>query len=179
MKKNPITQPAKGSRQPIRSRCYRDRFQIDLIDFCKLRKRDNFGVLMRWVMTIKDHATGLTYLCALPRKRPHLIAYKLQEICGIIGYPKIFHTDNGKEFTAKVVLKALREMNPHIYAVTGHPRHPTDQGSLESMNKLVKRILGTLLTKRRLAGDNPNGTEVLGMVSATINSQHGRGKDDI
>ncbi len=66
---------------------------------------------MRWVMTIKDHATGLTYLCALPRKRPHLIAYKLQEIFGIIGYPKIFHTDKGKEFTAKVVLKALCEMN--------------------------------------------------------------------
>jgi hypothetical protein len=119
MKKNPITQPAKGSRKPIRSRRYRDRFQIDLIDFCKLRKRrDPFGVLMRgWVMTIKDHATGLTYLCALPRKRPHLIAYKLQEIFGILGYPKIFHTDNGKEFTAKVVLKALREMNPHIHKI--------------------------------------------------------------
>ena len=57
MKKNPITQPAKGSRKPIRSRRYRDRFQIDLIDFRKLRKRDPFGVLMRWVMTIKDHST--------------------------------------------------------------------------------------------------------------------------
>ncbi len=77
---------------------------------------------MRWIMTIKGHVTGLTYLCALPKKYPHLIAYKLQEIFGIIGYPKIFHTDNGKEFTAKVVLKALREMNPHIYAVTGRPR---------------------------------------------------------
>jgi hypothetical protein len=180
MKKNPITQPAKGSRKPIRSRRYRDRFQIDLIDFCKQRKRDPFGVLMRWVMTIKDHATGLTYLCALPRKRPHLIAYKLHEIFGIIGYPKIFHTDNGKEFTAKVVLKALREMNPHIYTVTGRPHCPSDQGSVESMNKLVKRILGTLLTEHRLAGDNAtNWTEVLGMVAATINSQHGRGKDDV
>jgi len=128
---------------------------------------------MRWVVTIKDHTTGLTYLCALPRKCHHLIAF------GIIGYPKIFHTDNGKEFTAKGVLKALREMNPRIYAVTGRPRCPQDQGSVESMNKLAKRILGTLLTERRLAGDNPNWTEVLGMVAATINSQHGRGKDDV
>jgi len=179
MKKNPITQPAKGSRKPTRSKRYRDRFQIDLVDFHKLRKRDPFGVLMRWVMTIKDHSTGLTYLCALPRKRPYLIAYKLQETFGIFGYPKILHTDNGKEFTAKVVLKALREMNPHIYAVTDHPRRPQDQGSCESMNKLVKRILGTLLAERRFAGDNPNWTEVLGMVAATINSQHGRGKDDV
>ena len=130
-------------------------------------------------MTIKDHATGLTYLCALPRKRPHIM-YKLQEIFGIIGYPKIFHTDNGKEFTAKVVLKFLREMNPHIYAVTGRPRRPQDQGSVERMNKLVKRILDTLLTERRLTGNNPNWAEVLGMmVAAPINSQHGCGKDDV
>ena len=179
MKKKPITQPAKGSRKPIRSRRYRDRFQIDFIDFRKLRKRDPFGVLMRWVMTIEDHATGLTYLCALPRKRPHLIAYKLQEIFGVIGFPKIFHTANGKEITAKVVLKALREMNPNIFTVTGRRRRPSDQGSDESMDKLVKRILGTLITERRLVGDNPNWTEVLGMVSATINSQHCRGKDDV
>ena len=85
---------------------------------------------MRLVMTIKDHPTGLTYLCALPTKRSHLIAYKLQEIFGIIGYPKIFHTDNGNEFTAKVVLKVLREMNPHIYTVTGRPRCPSDQESV-------------------------------------------------
>jgi hypothetical protein len=98
-------------------------------------------------------------------------------VFGIIGYPKIFHTDIGKEFTAKVVLKVLHEMNPHIYADTGRPHHPSDQG--ESINKLVKRILGTLLTERRLAGNNPNWTKVLGMVAATINSQHGRGKDDV
>ncbi len=134
---------------------------------------------MRWVMTIKYHAAGPTYLCALPRKRPHLIAYKLQEIFGIIGYPKIFHTDNGKEFPAKVVIKALCEMNPHIYAVTGQPRRPSDQGSVESMNKVVKRILCTLLTERRLAGDNPNWSKVSGMVATTINSQHVCGKDDV
>jgi hypothetical protein len=77
------------------------------------------------------------------------------------------------------VLKALRDTNPHIYAVTGRPRRPSDQGSVESMNKLVKRILGTLLTESRLAGDDPNWTKVLGMVAATINSQHGRGKGDV
>jgi hypothetical protein len=77
------------------------------MDFCKLQKRDPFGVLMRWILTLKDHATSLVYLCGLPRKRANLIAYKLQEIFGIIGYPMIFHTDNGKEFMAKVVLEFL------------------------------------------------------------------------
>jgi hypothetical protein len=104
MRKNPITKPAKGSRKPILSKAFCNRFQLDFIDFCKLRQCDPFGVLMRWLLTIKDHCTGLVYLCALPRKRPKLVLYKLQEIFGSIGYPKIFHTDNGKEFTRKLIL---------------------------------------------------------------------------
>jgi hypothetical protein len=134
---------------------------------------------MRWVMTLKDHATGLTYCCALPRKRPNLVAYKLQEIFGVIGYPKIFHTDNGKEFTAKLIIKMLRELNPNILAVTGRPRRPRDQGSVENANALVKRVLGSILAERRLAGENPNWTEVLGSVAAVINAQSGRGKNHV
>jgi hypothetical protein len=179
MKKNPVTQPARGSRKPIRSVHFRDRFQIDLIDFCKLRKRDPFGVLICWVLVIKDHATGLVYLCALPRKHPSIVAYKLQEIFGFIGFPKIFHTDNGKEFTAKVVLKFLCQMNPNITSVTGQPHCPSNQGLVEGMNNLVKRNIGSVLTKQRLVSDNPNWTEVLGLVAAVINSQHGRRKNDV
>ena len=48
MKKNPITQPAKGSRKPIRSRRYRDRFQIDLIDF---RWNSHNDILQNWNTT--------------------------------------------------------------------------------------------------------------------------------
>jgi hypothetical protein len=178
-KKNPVTQPARGSRKPIRSVHFRDRFQIDLIDFCKLRKRDPFGVLMYWVLVIKDNATELVYLCALPRKHPNLVAYKLQEIFGIIGFPKIFYTDNGKEFTAKVFLKFLCQMNPNIISVTGRHRCPSDQGSVEDMKRLVKRIIGIVPTKQRLVADNPNWTQVLGLVTTVINSQHGHRKDDV
>jgi transposase InsO family protein len=134
---------------------------------------------MRWVLTIKDHVTRLMYLCALPRKRPDLIAYKLQEIFGLIGYPKIFHTDNGKEFTAKSILKFLRHLNPNVLTVTGRPKRPRDQGSIENMNTFVKRVLAMVLSERSEAGENPNWTEVLGSVAATINSQHGRGKNDV
>ncbi len=106
-KKIVVSNMQKGSRKPIMSLNWRSRFEIDLMDFCYLQKRDPFGVLMRWILTLKDHATSLVYLCTLPRKRVNLIAYKLQEIFGIIGYPMIFHTDSGKEFTAKVVLEFL------------------------------------------------------------------------
>ncbi len=111
-----------------------------------------FGVLMHWILTLKDHATALVYLCMLPWKRANLIAYKLQEIFGIIGYPMIFHTNNGKDFRAKVVLEFFRDLNPNILTVTGRPRRPSDQGSVENMNKFVKRTLETVLAEYRLVG---------------------------
>jgi hypothetical protein len=45
------------------------------------------------------------------------------------------------------------------------------------MTKLVKS--GCVLAERRLAGENPNWTEVLGSVAAFINSQYGRGRFDV
>jgi hypothetical protein len=103
-KKNPVGNVQKDSRKPIMLMNSQSRFELDLMDFCKLRKRDPFGVLMCWILTLKDHATALVYLCALPRKRGNLIAYKLHEIFGIIRYPMIFHTNNSKEFMAKAEL---------------------------------------------------------------------------
>lgn len=175
MKKNPTVYAMKGSRKPIRSSGFRDRFQVDLIDFRKMRKRDPFGVLMRWIVVIKDHATAFTYISAIPRKTAACVAHRLQEVFGLIGYPSIFHTDNGKEFTARRILHYLRTINPTIITVTGRPRQPSDQGSVESMNRLVKRLIGSELAERRISGVlHPNWTEVLGSVTAAINSQHGR-----
>jgi hypothetical protein len=179
MKKNLITRTFKGSCKPIFSKSFCDRFQLDIVNFQALRKLDPFGVLMRWVLTIKDHATGLMYLCALPRKHPDLVTYKLQEIFGVIGYPKIFHMDIGKEFTAKLILQFLGAMNPNILTVTFCPRGPHGQFSIENMNKFVTRVLGMVLAERRLAGENPSWTEVLGSIAATINLQHGCGKNNV
>jgi hypothetical protein len=179
MKKNSVTSKIKGSIKPIFLKSFGDRVQVDLIDFSRLRKCDPFGVSMRWVMTLKHHTTRLTHICALPRKQAHLIAYKLQDIFGFIGYPKIFHTNNGKEFTANCVLQFLHNLNPNIVSVTGRPRCPHDQGSVENVNKIVKRILGTLLVERRLACHSPNWTELLGSVAAAINLQCGQYKNDV
>ena len=177
--KNPVVRPQRGSRKPIRSKTFRERFQVDLIDMRKLRKRDPFGVLMRWIVTVKDHATGFTMIAAIPRKRARYVGHVLQQMFGIVGYPFIFHTDNGKEFTGRAILSHLRRMNPNILTITGRPRKPNDQGSVESMNKMVKRVLNAVLAERRLKGENPNWTEVLGSVSAAINAQYGRGKYDV
>ncbi len=107
------------------------------------------------------------------------MACKLEDIFGVIGYPKIMHSDNGKEFRAKIVLELLRNLNPNILSVYGQPRYPQDQGSIESMNKFVKGNIGSVLDERRLLGKNPNWTEVLGSVVAAINSRRACCKDNV
>ena len=54
---NPTIAPTKGARNPIVSEHFRDRGQLDLIDMRKRRVRDVNGVMMRWLISFKDHLT--------------------------------------------------------------------------------------------------------------------------
>jgi len=67
--KNSNVPPTIGAKKPILSSEFRDRIQVDLIDMRVMRKRDVYGNMQRWIMTVKDHSTVLVYLCALPQKK--------------------------------------------------------------------------------------------------------------
>jgi hypothetical protein len=82
----------KGARKPIISSEFRDRFQVDFIDMRTFRRRDVYGRMMQWIMTVKDHSTGLIYLVALPRKMAKYVAAELEHYFCFVGYPYIFHT---------------------------------------------------------------------------------------
>ena len=84
--------PTKGAKKPILSSEFCDRIQVDLIDMRAMRKKDVYGNMQRWIMTVKDHSTGLVYLCALPRKKAIYVAAELEKYFGLIGFPEIFHT---------------------------------------------------------------------------------------
>lgn len=107
MERNPKIPPQKGAKKPIYSDNYRDRFQVDLIDMKKFAKPNVYGVLQRWIMAVKDHSTGFTALFSLPRKKPIYVAFELERYFGMVGYPTIFHTDNGNEFTARLILDMI------------------------------------------------------------------------
>ncbi len=92
MEKQPTGLPRKGAKKPIILSEFCDRFQVDLIDMRIMRKKDVYGVMQHWIMTIKDHSTGLVYLAALPRKTGMFVANKLEKYFGFVGYPHIFHT---------------------------------------------------------------------------------------
>jgi hypothetical protein len=57
------------------------------------------------------------------------------------------YADNGKEFIATIVVNVLKESNPNCFIVTGHPRTPQDQGSVESANKIVQQVLKSISSK--------------------------------
>ena len=61
--------PTKGARKPILSSEFHDCIQVGLIDMREMRKREIHGNIQYWIMTVKDHSTGLVYLCALPQKK--------------------------------------------------------------------------------------------------------------
>jgi hypothetical protein len=90
--RHPNVLARKGAKKPILSSEFRNRFQVDLIDMWTMRKRDVYGQMQRWIMTVKDHSTGLVYLCALPWKKATFVAAELEKFFGFVGYPEIFHT---------------------------------------------------------------------------------------
>ena len=61
--------------------------------------------------------------------------------------------------------------------MTGRSRVPRDQGSIESANKLIKRVLANIEQADRLAGiKDSNWTDNLGRAMAAINSSEQCGK---
>ncbi len=73
----------------------------------------------------------------------------------------------------------MKRNNPNCFIVTGCPRTPRDQGSVESANKLVQRVIKSISLERCLAGLEVNWTRVLGQVMAVCNSHSGQKKYSI
>jgi hypothetical protein len=53
-----------------------------------MRKKDVYGVMQLWIMTVKDHSTGLVYLATLPRKTAIFVANELEKYFCFVGYPQ-------------------------------------------------------------------------------------------
>jgi hypothetical protein len=88
-------------------------------------------------------------------------------------------TDNGKEFIATVVVDLMKESNPNCYLVTGRPRTPRDQGSVENANKMVQQVLKSISSENRLRSKEVNWTKLLGQVMSVCNSHSGIRKNSV
>jgi hypothetical protein len=182
--------PSRGASKPISSFRYRDRMQADLVDFrmapARLYPNDPDSPIMLWLLVVKDHFTKMTFLRPLTAKTAEQVAVELDFHFSYGGYPIIFQSDNGSEFKAEV-LKALKRLNSFIYTVNGRPRQPQEQGSVENVNKCVKRILSRSVFYKRelLSEDDKEGRGRITWVSecptamCAINDTHSSGIDQV
>jgi hypothetical protein len=88
--RHPKVPARKGVNKPILSCEFRNHFQVDHIDMQTMRKRDVYGQMQRWIMTVKDHSTELVYLCALPHKRTAFVAVELEKFLVFLAIQKFF-----------------------------------------------------------------------------------------
>jgi transposase InsO family protein len=166
-----------GASCPICSSNFRDRFQVDLVDMRANRRQSIYGIVMRYIVVMKDHFSGFGMADCIPRKRANFVAHVINHFFSIVGYPYIFHTDNGKEFTAKCILDLLCSRSPHITMVTGTPRTPSDQGLVKRANRTFKAMLYAFERQQRLRGETPNWTEGMPYCVSSMNCRevHGVG----
>ena len=64
---------------------------------------------------------------------------KIRQAFAQFMLPKILHTDNGAEFTNKLI-KSYRE-GKEIYFANGTPGHSQSHGAIEAFNKTVQNFL--------------------------------------
>jgi hypothetical protein len=146
--------PSVGARRPIDSNFFRDRIQADLVKM-KHPQENASGHLMQYILSVKDHFTGLIYLEAIEKKRPEIVAEVLARIFALIGYPLTFHSDNGGEFIGDSLINAIKEYFPLCAMVTGRRRVPWHQGSVENANKRIRQALRTLNNEAIALGRDP------------------------
>ena len=122
---------------------------------------------MLYIITIKDHCTGHIWLRPIRQKEAKLVATELKILFYEIGFPLIFHTDNGTEFMAEVY-RLIKEA-PITYSVHGRPRMPSDQGSVERGNREIRSAIShAIYAEFERSGNTLTWVDVLPEVQSSL-----------
>ena len=124
---------------------------------------------MCYVLTIKDHFSKYLWLRPISEKKSELVAAELRNLFYEIGFPLIFHTDNGTEFIAKTVFDLLKR-DPLVFSVTGRVRTPTDQGSVERSNQDIRKGISKCILQGHQNGEVLTWVDVLSKVANGLNN---------
>jgi hypothetical protein len=184
-----LTEPKKkkhrGANKPIRSQSYRDRFQMDLIDFLKPACYDfeddlENRRLYKYVLVIRDHFSRLVIIRPLQSKSAKAVAFELSWTCNLVGFPLILQTDNGGEVKGEDVLLELINISPYSHAIQGRVRTPRDQGLVERANRMIKgMIIKAVAVMKENGVTNANWVSAIPRVMAGCNSGHNKGKNEL
>ena len=117
---------------------------MDLIDF---QASNEVNLPYKFLLVYQDHLTKFIVLRPLKRKTAEEVVRTLMDIFCLIGSPHILQSDNGREFKNINLATMIRELWPGCKIVHGKPRHPESQGSVERVNREIKKVLGSLMRK--------------------------------
>lgn len=151
--------------KPILSHELNSRCQIDLIDF-QTAADGKYKFILVW----QDNLTKFVQLRALESKRGVEIAQHMIDIFCIFGAPNILQSDNGREFTNRII-ESLKELWPQLKIVHGKPRYSASQGSVERANRDIEEMIFTWMQDHR----TKKWTEGLSMVQFMKNRAYHSG----
>ena len=121
---------------------------MNFVDFTADPRKNINGVEMNYLMQVQDYVTRLSYLCAIPSKEVTFVAQELNNLCALIGYPKILHIDDGQGCPAADVIHALKTLNANLAPVAGRrPGIPSSHGG-------AREVIDVLSAKRLTEGQS-------------------------
>ena len=94
----------------------------------------------KYILNYQDCFSKLVILRALKTKTAAEVADCLVNIFEH-GPPSLLQTDNGAEFSNKLLMARIKQLWTGTVIVHGKPRHPQDQGSVERANGDFKNML--------------------------------------
>lgn len=126
---------------PTIEKNFLSRVQIDLIDMRHVPDQDK-----NYIGHVVDHFSKYHVLFPLGKKSASEVASAIEErVLAYLGLPKIFHSDNGREFV-NAVLKAIFELlGGDTVFVRGRARHSQSQGCVERGNRTVEDMISKLV----------------------------------
>ncbi|PIK39696.1 putative SCAN domain-containing protein 3-like [Apostichopus japonicus] len=146
-----VPQTVRPPLRPIIATGFLNRVQVDLIDM----RHDPDGDF-KWIGHFMDHFSKYHVIFPLKQKTAQEVADKLQErVLSYLGVPKIFHSDNGREFVNELLHALFDQWGGDVLFVRGRPRHSQSQGLVENGNKTLESRLAAMKAEKSIGENTP------------------------
>ena len=104
----------------------------------------------KWICHAIDHWSKFNFAFPIETKEAESVSSVFETyIFPYFGVPKIFQSDNGREFVNSVIGKLLHSWSADMQIIQGCPRHPQSQGAIERAHRTLEQKLATQLESTR------------------------------
>ena len=108
------------------------RIQFDLVDLTRYQVENEQYC---WLLNIIDVFSKYAYSVPMKNKNGDTVKKKLEKYCSLFGFPKIVQSDNGMEFSNKIISNFWK--TNFVLEKHSKPRHLQANGQIEPNNHEV------------------------------------------